>query len=144
MRAADEPPLDPAAYAFTHRVRVRFAETDAMGVVHHAAFLPYLESARVEWLRAHGRPYTRVRQDGLDLAVVEIAVRYLRPLRFDDEADVHLRPGRAGPAVFAVQYLVRHGTAVVATAVTRHAVLGADDGRPRRLPAWLRGLIESP
>ena len=56
MRAAFEPPTDAGAYGFCHRVRVRFAETDAMGVVHHAAYLPYLEAARVEFLRSVGRP----------------------------------------------------------------------------------------
>ncbi len=98
MRGAQEPLLDPRRYPFAHRVRVRFAETDAMGVVHHAAYLPYLESARVEWLRSLGRPYTRIRAEGFDLAVIEVGVRYLAPLRFDEEADVHVRLARAGPA----------------------------------------------
>ena len=133
MRPAEDLPLDPAAYAFCHRVRVRFAETDAMGVVHHAAYLPYLESARVEWLRAAGRPYTEVRAEGLDLAVIEVAVRYVAALRFDDVADVHVALGRVGPAAFALHYLVRRGDETVATARTRHALLGASDGRPRRL-----------
>ncbi len=51
MRASLDPPTDPSAYPFTHRLRVRFAETDAQGVVHHAAYLVYLEAARVEYLR---------------------------------------------------------------------------------------------
>ena len=138
MHHLDETSLDPADYPFCHRVRVRFAETDAMGVVHHAAYLPYLESARVEWLRSLGRPYAGIRDTGVDLAVIEVAVRYLAPLRFDEEADVHLRLGRVGPAAFTIRYLVRRGADVTATAATRHALLGADDGRPRRLPAWLR------
>jgi acyl-CoA thioester hydrolase len=143
MRGAQEPLLDPRRYPFVHRVRVRFAETDAMGVVHHAAYLPYLESARVEWLRALGRPYTRIRAEGFDLAVIEVGVRYLAPLRFDEEADVHVRLARIGPAAFTLHYLLRRADAAVATASTRHALLGADDGRPRRLPDWTRALAEA-
>ena len=60
-RQSLEPTRDPADYSFTHRLRTRFAETDAMGIIHHAAYLPYLEEARVEYLRAIGHPYDRVR-----------------------------------------------------------------------------------
>ena len=143
MSGAPEPLLDPHRYPFVHRVRVRFAETDAMGVVHHAAYLPYLESARVEWLRSLGRPYTRIRAEGFDLAVIEVGVRYLAPLRFDEEADVHVRLARIGPAAFSLHYLLRRAEAAVATASTRHALLGADDGRPRRLPDWTRALADA-
>src|SRR5438094_4141902 len=57
MRLSVEPARRADAYPFHQRIRVRFAETDAMGVVHHAAYLPYLESARVEYLRSVGHPY---------------------------------------------------------------------------------------
>ena len=84
MRASIDPGLDPAAYSYVHELRVRFAETDAMGVVHHAAYLPYLEEARVAYLRAKGRPYGEIRAGGTDIAVVEVHVRYRVALRFDD------------------------------------------------------------
>ena len=57
VRLSVEPSLDAATYPFHHRIRVRFAETDAMGIVHHAAYLPYLESARVEYMREIGRAH---------------------------------------------------------------------------------------
>ena len=60
-RQSLQPSRDPADYVFVHRLRTRFAETDAMGIVHHAAYLPYLEEARVEYLRAIGHPYDSVR-----------------------------------------------------------------------------------
>src|ERR1700733_9253812 len=60
-RLALEPSRDPADYAFVHRLRTRFAETDAMGVIHHASYLPYLEETRVEYLRSIGHPYDAVR-----------------------------------------------------------------------------------
>ena len=79
-------------------LRVRFAETDAMGVAHHAAFLPYLETARVEYLRALG---TRIAicatSDGLEFAVVGIDVRYHAPLQLRRRAFTrHLRAGERG------------------------------------------------
>ena len=99
-----------------------------MGVVHHAAYLPYLEEARVEYLRAIGHPYLEVRAEGVDFAVLEVAVQYLAPLRFDDVVDVHVcwrrRRGRrsrsptCSPSTVAVGHR-RH------RARLRHA-----DGRP--------------
>ncbi len=140
MRITFDPPTDPAAYAFVHRLRVRFAETDAMGVVHHGAYLPYLESARVEYLRSLGHPYAELREEGIELPVVELAVCYLRPLRFDDVVDVHLVVAAAGGATLELGYLVRSGGQPRATAVTLHGVVATGTGRPARAPAWLRAL----
>ena len=67
-RQSLEPSRQPGDYAFVHRLRTRFAETDAMGIVHHAAYLPYLEEARVEYLRHLGHPYGEVRQGGHNFA----------------------------------------------------------------------------
>ena len=77
---------------------MRFAETDAMGIVHHSRYLPYLEEARVEYLRHIGHPYTEWREAGLDAAVLEAFVQYRQPLRFDDVVDVHLRLASAHAA----------------------------------------------
>ena len=90
MRLAVEPSLRPEDYPFRHRIRVRFAETDAMGIVHHSRYLPYFEEARVEYLRHIGHPYTLWREQGVDAAVLEVFVRYRQALRFDDVVDVHL------------------------------------------------------
>lgn len=142
MRAASEPPTDTGAYRFCHRVRVRFAETDAMGVVHHAAYLPYLETARVEYLRAVGHPFDQIRESGFELPVSEVAVRYLRSLAFDDEVDVHLRLARARGASFQIDYLLTVAGRPRATAVTVHAVVGPGR-RPVRCPEWLVALAGS-
>jgi acyl-CoA thioester hydrolase len=140
VRRAVDPPLDPAAYDFIRRVRVRFAETDAMGIVHHAAYLPYLEEARVEYLRAIGHPYRDVRADGVDFAVLEVLVRYLQPLRFDDEVDVHLTLIAATRATFQLAYLLTVGDGVSAAAVTVHGCVDPN-GRPVRMPPWLHSLV---
>jgi acyl-CoA thioester hydrolase len=139
VRLALQPSLDPDAYAFAHRLRVRFAETDAMGIVHHAAYLPYFEETRVEYLRSIGHPYDSVRDGGVDFAVLEAFVRYLRPLRFDEVADIHLSVGAITRASFQVAYLLAVGGQARATAVTVHGCVDSG-GRPVRMPAWLRAM----
>ncbi len=136
MRQSLQPSRDPAAYSFVHRVRTRFAETDAMGIVHHAAYLPYLEEARVEYLRSIGHPYDVVRSGGVDVAVLEVGLRYRKPLYFDDEVDVSLVVGAVTRTTFQIAYLLSVGGDVRATAVTVHGCVDAD-GRPTRLPAWV-------
>ena len=139
MRISVTPSLDPADYTFSHRVRVRFAETDAMGVVHHARYLPYLEEARVAYLRHLGHPYQAQRDAGIDFAVLEAYVQYRAPLRFDDEVDVHLLLAGATRASFQMAYLLTTDGQPRATAVTAHGAVDPD-GRATRLPGWLREL----
>jgi acyl-CoA thioester hydrolase len=139
VRLELDPSLQPADYAYTHQLRVRFAETDAMGIVHHSRYLPYLEEARVEYLRALGHPYHELRAEGVDYAVLEAFVQYRQPLRFDDLVQVHLRMGAATRATFQMAYLLTVEGQVRATAVTVHGCVNAD-GRPTRMPAWLLAL----
>jgi acyl-CoA thioester hydrolase len=137
MRLALDPTLDPSDYPFCHRIRVRFAETDAMGVVHHSNYLLYLEETRVAWMRALGREYAQTRDDGIDLAVIEAFVQYRSPLRFDEEVDVHLVLGKQTRMTFQVGYLLTVADEPRATAVTVHTCVDAT-GRPVRPPQWLR------
>lgn len=139
MRLSVEPSLDAAAYPFRHRIRVRFAETDAMGIVHHSRYLPYLEETRVAYLRELGHPYAEMRADGLDYAVLECFVRYRQPLRFDEEVDVHLSLASASRTSFQMAYLLTVAAEVRATGVTVHGCITAA-GRPTRLPSWLTDL----
>jgi acyl-CoA thioester hydrolase len=139
MRVSLDPSLDPADYRFVHEVRVRFAETDAMGVVHHAAYLPYLEEARVAFLRASGRPYETVRAEGVDLAVLEVFAAYRRPLRFDEVVRIHLQVAEMTMATFQIAYLLTVEGETRATAVTVHGCIGPAGG-PVRVPAWMRAL----
>jgi len=143
MRMTFDPPTDPDRYQFEHRVRVRFAETDAMSVVHHAAYLPYLEETRVEYLRALGHPYDAVRLEGIDFTVVELAVQYLRPLRFGELVDIHVALAWARGATFQMDYLLEVDGESRATAVTVHGVVDRA-GRAMRTPAWLPELLPAP
>jgi acyl-CoA thioester hydrolase len=122
-------------------LRVRFAETDAMGVAHHAAYLPYLETARVEYLRALGHPYRELREhDGIEFAVVGVDLRYHAPLRFDDAFTVTCALAERGRATFILAYRVELDGRLVLSGRTRHAVLDRATGAPLRVPAWLASL----
>lgn len=121
--------------------RVRFAETDQMGVAHHAAYVVWLEAARVEWMRERGLSYRGLEDDGISMAVSSLRVRYRRAVRFDDLvtvqcrlADVRSRYGRY------VYRLVGEDGAHVADATTEHVATDRR-GRAVRLPApWLEAL----
>ena len=145
MRLSVEPSTDPAVYDFTHEIRVRFVETDAMGIVHHSHYLAYFEETRVAYLRRIGHPFTQWREDGLESPVLESFLQYRTPLRFDDVMTVHLRLAAVTRATFQMAYLITadDGTSdtVRATGVTVHGCTTLE-GRPTRLPAWLRELGE--
>ncbi len=107
-----------------------------MGVVHHASYLLYLEEARVEFLRQIGHPYGEVRDDGVDMAVLEVAVQYRRPVYFDEEVAVHLWAGAVTRTTFQVAYLLTVEGEPRATAITVHGCVD-ERGRGTRLPAWV-------
>lgn len=143
VRLSVEPSLVATTYPFHHRIRVRFAETDAMGIVHHSRYLLYMEETRVEYLRFLGHPYAQLREEGLDYAVLECFVQYRQPLRFDELVDVHLVLASSTRTSFQMSYLMTVNDGLVptvrASAVTVHGCTTAA-GRPTRLPAWLGDL----
>ncbi len=141
MRLSVDPSTSPDDYEFSHSIRVRFVETDAMGIVHHSNYLAYFEETRVAYLRAIGHPFTEWRDAGLESPVLESFVQYRRPLEFDDVITVHVRLADVTRATFQMAYLITvdddSGTAGPrATGVTVHGCVTAA-GRPTRLPSWL-------
>ena len=124
MRLSLNPSTDPDDYGFVHRIRTRFAETDAMGVIHHGAVVPYLEEARAALLRHAGHPYSEVRETGVEFAVLELFVRYRRPLYFDDVVDIYVAAADLTRTTFQVGYLLEVEGQTRATAVTVHGAVG--------------------
>jgi len=147
VRLSVDPSTVPSDYEFVHRIRIRFVETDAMGIVHHSNYLAYFEEARVAYLRAIGHPFTEWREAGLESPVLESFVQYRQPLEFDDEITVHLRLADVTRATFQMAYLItvddaQGTTHPRATGVTVHGCV-TTAGRPTRLPAWLTDLAPS-
>lgn len=134
---------DPLTQAlpFTTHVRVRYAETDAAGVVYHAEYLTYFEVARLELLRALGHPINDIQALGLLLPVVEARLKYLRPARLDDLLEVSLRVASVGPASFAFDGEVRRDGLLLVSGWTRLAVCEGATGRAVPMPSWLRDLF---
>jgi acyl-CoA thioester hydrolase len=125
------------------RVRVRYAETDKMGVVYYANYLVWFEVGRCEWLRATGSSYRQIEVDGTILPVLEAHCDYRRPVRYDDEVDIRTQATLLSPARVRFDYdIVPVGAQEPsARGYTEHC--GVDpEGRPRRLPPVLRRLFE--
>ena len=141
MRVSLDIPTDATSYAFAHDIRVRFAETDAMGVAHHSSYIAWLEVARVEFLRSLGTPYPEIRAQGVDLAVLELFMNYRVSARFDDLVTVHTRVSKLRGATFQMDYLLRAQDQISALGTTVHGVLDPE-GRATRMPAWLREILE--
>jgi acyl-CoA thioester hydrolase len=118
-------PLDPAAALSVVRVRVRFGETDLMGIVHHASYVHYMEVARIEWLRRRGVAYADWAAHGVHLPVVDLSLQYRAPARFDDEIDVHVSLVEVGAASVRFEYrLLRVSDGTLCTAgMTRLACI---------------------
>ena len=141
MRITLEISDDPESYPFAHDLRVRFAETDAMGVAHHSSYIAWLEEARVEFLRHLAVPYPDIRAQGYDFAVLELFTNYRRSARFDDIVTVHTRVRSARAATFQMDYLLLVESEVCALAATVHGVVDSA-GRAARAPSWLADLLD--
>ena len=124
-------------FSFATEVRVRFAETDAQGVVHNSNYLVWFEVARIDYLEQHAGGYQRLRDEGIESLVLESHVRYLQPALFDDRLLVHTRCLDVRGARFRFEYAITRDGAVVADGWTRHGTVDATTLRPTRIPAWL-------
>jgi acyl-CoA thioester hydrolase len=118
-----------------HRVRVRYCETDRMGLAHHGSYVAWFEEARTEWLRRRGKTYRQMEDAGDLLQVVEFRASYLRPITYDDVVEIAVRLAERGKVTVTLEYDVTRADdgSPVATGTTRLACVGRD-GRPRRLP----------
>jgi acyl-CoA thioester hydrolase len=114
-------------------MRVRFFETDLMGIVHHAVYLTYVEAGRVEYLRARGADYRELARSGYHMPVVEASLAYKRPAYFDDELVVETRLSALTRVTTRFDYRILRGNELLATASTLLACVDAAH-KPRRIP----------
>ncbi len=124
-------------------IRVRYAETDQMGVAWHGQYFAWFEVGRTDFLRELGLTYKELEQQGLRLPVIEAQARYLRPAHYDDVLEIRTRLARMTGARVLFDYEVhRPGPGgPLAVGQTVHAAV-FPDGRPRRLPADLRQRLQ--
>ena len=123
------------------RVRVRYAETDQMGVVYHANYLVWMEVARVDYCREIGIDYRRMEEeDRVVIAVIDAKCRYLAPARFDDLIEIEARVADVHSRMIHFSYQMRQAgsTQPLARGETKHMFLNRDTLVATRLPAAYR------
>lgn len=113
--------------------RVRYAECDAMGVLHHAKYWEYFEHARTELLRINGFRYRDLEQEGVFFVVYKAACKYLVPIRYDDVVNVTVRVERITRTRVDHSYQIHNNGRLACEATSTLACVGRD-GRPQLMP----------
>lgn len=135
--------MQPSGIRHTAQVRVRYSETDQMGVVYHAEYLVWCEIGRTELIRRCGMSYAALERQGIFLAVSEASLRFHSPARYDDliSIDTWIEEVRSRQLSFAYQ-ITRHGAAPDRLVSARTALIALDGaGKPRALPAEVLDLF---
>ncbi len=124
----------------TENIRVRYVETDQMGVAHHASFLPWFELGRTGLLRATGNTYRELEERGFQLPVIEYNCRLVRGAHYDDELLVATRVSALGSRKVDFTYQVTCDGALLATGYTRHVCVSPSHDIRRFPPEVLDAL----
>jgi acyl-CoA thioester hydrolase len=123
-------------------IRVRYAETDKMGVVYHANYFTWFEIGRCELLRIVGRSYRDLEASGVGLPVIEAHCEYKSPARYDDELVVKTSGTLLSPARVEFAYEISRPLDATINAIGRTVHAAVDTaGRPCRLPDYIRELL---
>ena len=132
----------PTSRTTTSKVRVRYAETDKMGVVYYANYFVWFEIGRTDWLRDTGATYRAMEEDGIRLPVIAAHCEYRQGARYDDELDITTRAQRVSALRIQFDYEIRRqaDNVVLAIGHTVHATTDPD-GRPVRMPDRIRDLF---
>ena len=121
-------------------VVVRYAETDMMGIVYHANYLPWLEIGRTQLLRERGLPYRELEARGFLLPVLEIAVQYKRPAKYDDLVTIVTRMKEKPFVKIRMDYEVKRGDELLATAHSVHVFMNRE-GQAVKIPPFFNAAI---
>lgn len=124
-------------------LRVRFAETDAMGIVHHSAYVVWFEAGRIAWMDAVGVPYAEVAAAGFHFAVIGVEVDYRTPARFGDTVRIvsTVTELRSRKVEFAYEVRLAATDTLIASGRSRHICVDLE-GRTAQIPAPLRIRLE--
>ena len=125
------------------QLRVRYSETDQMGVVYHSNYLNYLELSRVEWLRDLGFSYAELEKNGVLLPVVHASLNYCSPARYDDLLRIESRVSEMGGSSIEFQSEIYNERGVLLVeAIVRLVCIQSGSFKPIPVPSYLRELIE--
>lgn len=120
------------------QIRVRYKETDQMGVAYYSNYLVWFEVARTEFFRAQGLEYKKLEDESnLFLPVVESYCRYKSPLRYDDLATIETELAQMGASSITFSYEVKVGDKIAAIGRTKHALVN-EKGKPVQIPSNIK------
>lgn len=122
------------------QIRVRYAETDAMGIVHHATYPVWMELGRSDFLRELGMPYPEWERRGVLMGVAELKVKYRQSARYDEAIQVYTRLVEAGRRKVVFAYRIEREGVRLVEGETVHLVMGPD-GRASTVPGDLLDLV---
>jgi acyl-CoA thioester hydrolase len=123
-------------------LRVRYAETDQMGVVYHSNYLIWCEIGRTDYIRALGRPYTELERDGVALAVAEATMRCHAPARYDDVIRIETTLTEIKSRTLTFDYVITNAATDARLVTARTILVSLDpDGRVVALPAAVRAFL---
>jgi acyl-CoA thioester hydrolase len=123
-------------------LRVRYSETDRMGIVYHAHYIVWFEIGRTEYCRAAGLPYRAMEDAGVLILVTAVECKYRRPARYDDSLRVRTRLTELASRGLSFAYEILDGDdRILADGATRH-VFADREGKPRRVPEEILAVLE--
>lgn len=137
-------PMTLSTPCFSLDIPVRFAETDAMGVVHHSAYIIWFEAARVAWMDAVGMPYAEFAEGGHHFSVVSVSGEYRAPARFGDTVRVTASVRQLRSRRVSFDYVVTNATTgqLLMTGATDHICVDLE-GRMARIPDEVMARLQS-
>ena len=122
---------------FSIEIKVRYCETDQMGLVHHGSYINYFEEARIAWISNLGFSYSEMEKTGIILPVSKLNVNYLRPAYFDDDLLISVELAELPSSRLIFNYTIKNKDEVVVTGVTVLAFLNKDTKKPVKCPDYM-------
>lgn len=122
-------------------IRVRYVETDQMGVVHHSSYVQYLEVARIEFLRGKGFIYKEIEENGILLPVLNLEIKYIYPAFYDDLLHIEVIISEIKGARIFFEYKIFNEGRLISTAKTTLAFISKKSKKPIVCPDWFYRLL---
>ncbi len=122
---------------FSVQIKVRYCETDQMGLVHHGSYINYFEEARISWISNLGYSYSEMEKSGIILPVSKLNINYLRPAYFENDLVVNVELAELPTSRLIFNYTITKKGEVVVTGTTVLAFLNKETKKPVRCPDYM-------
>ena len=122
---------------FSIKIKVRYCETDQMGLVHHGSYINYFEEARIAWISNLGFSYSEMEKSGIILPVSKLNVNYLRPAYFDDDLLISVELAELPTSRLIFNYTIKKEEEVIVTGTTVLAFLNKETKKPVKCPDYM-------